>query len=398
MSGGIDIKNIKEIDFELSAICNAGCPVCKRRRDGHFAEFKQTYWSLEEVQRVFDVEILKNLNVLSICGNMGDAMGNPDIVDIIEWVREINPTCWINLRTNGAIGTPDQYKRLAELRTLITFGIDGVGEKNELYRVNAKWDKLLPNLLEFANNAEPWQKEIQFLMWAETLDQLIPIIDLAKRVGCGRLNLRIPFTHGEVTEVHDMKGRGSHFLTLSSHPLVQRLGSKLWNSVEFDTIRQEIVESDISAKELQLSDQLVKPRTVKKLKPYQPLPVVYREDELQRTKHITTQTCFSKNIKNNKNLKESNHSIYVTYNKLLMPCCMIPPVIGEFIHYSEGVNEGFHVEMLNKMYDIGFENFSLRDKTIKEVFESGVLHEFVYNDMENDKIFGLCKVNCGMCE
>jgi hypothetical protein len=263
--------------------------------------------------------------------------------------------------------------------------------------VNAKWERLLPNLLEFATHAESWQKEIQFLMWAETLDQLVPIIDLAKRINCGRINLRIPFTHGEVTEAHDMKGRGSHFLTLSSHPLVQRLGSKLWNNVEFDMIRQEIVESDISVKELQPSNQLVKPRAIKKFKPYTPLPVVYRSDELTRIKNITTQTCFSKNIKNNKNLKESNHSIYVTYDKMLMPCCMIPPAIGEFIKYSDGVQEGFHVEMLNRMHDIGFESFSLKDRTIKEIFESGVLHRFVYDDMENDKIFGLCKINCGMC-
>jgi hypothetical protein len=398
MSGGIDIKNIKEVDFELSSICNAGCPVCKRRRDGHFSEFKQTYWSLEEVQRVFDIEILENIEVLSICGNMGDAMGNPDIIPIIEWVRQINPTCWINLRTNGGIGTPDQYKRLAELRVLITFGIDGIGEKNELYRVNAKWERILPNLEEFARNAEPWQKEIQFLMWAETLDQLIPIIDLAKQIGCGRLNLRIPFTHGEKTEVHDMKGRGVHFLTLSEHPLVQKLGSKLWNDFEFDGIREEILQSDITASPLKTSDYQIKPRIIKKEKPYTPLPVAYRSDELDRVKDINKQTCFSKNIKNKEDVQQNNYSIYVTYNKMLMPCCMIPPVIGEFIKYSEDIQEGFHIEMMNRLYDIGFENFSLENKTIKQVFESGVLHKFVYDELEKNISFGLCKINCGVCK
>ena len=84
---------IRDIDFEISSLCNAGCSVCMRRRKGHYTEFSQTYWSVDEVKRVLDEDIIKNLLGFNVCGNFGDAMANPDVVDIIEWVRSINPTC-----------------------------------------------------------------------------------------------------------------------------------------------------------------------------------------------------------------------------------------------------------------------------------------------------------------
>ena len=75
---------IKMIDFEVSSICNAGCSVCMRRRDGHYSEFVSTYWSVADVKRVLDLDIVKNLGTITMCGNFGDAMGNPDIVEIVE--------------------------------------------------------------------------------------------------------------------------------------------------------------------------------------------------------------------------------------------------------------------------------------------------------------------------
>jgi hypothetical protein len=47
--------------------------------------------------------------------------------------------------------------------------------------------------------------------------------------------------------------------------------------------------------------------------------------------------------------------------------------------------------------DIGVENFSLKNKTLREVMDSGVLNKFVYNDLQNNNPFLLCKQHCGRC-
>ena len=50
------------------------------------------------------------------------------------------------------------------------------------------------------------------------------------------------------------------------------------------------------------------------------------------------------------------------------------------------------------MLEIGFEKFSLKNTTLKNIFNSGVLHEFVYNDLVNETPLKICKTICGKCE
>lgn len=389
---------IRDLDFEVSSLCNAGCPVCMRREKGNFTEFDQTYWKIEDVKRTIDLDLLKNLMGFNICGNFGDAMASPDIVKIVEWVRTHNQTCLINIRTNGGVGSVNDYKRLAELNVMMSFGIDGVGEKNELYRVNVKWDKLYENLKSFSESTNPHQTEIQFLLWSETADQITEIIDLAKEVNCDKLFLRKPYTHGEYTEVHDMKGRSTHFLTELKHPIVDLLTKKHWKYSEFDYLKKEIKESGVRSTELKLSDLAVTPRNCRTPKKYEFQEVVYWDYEIDILSTPTKQTCFSKNRDNPYDLNGDLYNIYITYDKMVMPCCMIPPEISNSINYMTGNESGFQREVLNKMNSIGFEKFSLDNHTLREIIDSGVLHELVYDDLINDKPFGLCKMHCGRCQ
>jgi hypothetical protein len=46
------------------------------------------------------------------------------------------------------------------------------------------------------------------------------------------------------------------------------------------------------------------------------------------------------------------------------------------------------------MSDLGFQNFSLEEKTLRDVFDNGILHNFVYDDLINNKGFKSCKNFC----
>lgn len=388
---------IRDIDFEVSSLCNAGCPVCMRRDRGHFTEFTQSYWRVEDVQKTVDLDILKNLIGFNICGNFGDAMASPDIVKIVEWVRTHNKTCSINIRTNGGVGSVNDYKRLAELNVMMSFGIDGVGDKNELYRVNVKWEKLYENLKAFSEVAHPYQTEIQFLLWSETADQITEIIDLAKEVNCDKLFLRKPFTHGDLTEAHDMRGRSTHFLTELKHPIVDLLTMKHWTLNDLDELKRSVIESGVDSTELIISDLSVKERIKKEKRKYEYQHVEFSQKEKDIINRVTKQTCFSKNRNNPKEVGESLYNIYITHDRMVMPCCMIPPEISNSINYMTGNETGFQREVLNKMFEIGFEKFSLENYTLREIVDSGVLHELVYNNLEDNNAFGICKMHCGIC-
>jgi hypothetical protein len=387
---------IRDIDFEASSMCNAGCSVCPRRRDGHYTEFTQTYWTLEDTKSIIDESIVRGLSGFNVCGNFGDGMANPEMADIIEWVRTINKTCSINIRTNAGVGKKRDYERLARAKTILSFGIDGIGKSNELYRVNAKWEKLYENFTAFCNIAEPWQKEIQFILWAETTDQLLGILDLAESAECEHLYLREPYTHGEFTEVHNIKGESTHFLTTIKHPDLQ-LVARRWHMSEYKELRELIIRANIPTTPLKTSDLSVKPNKCALRAPYTHTDVTFTQEELAELSSYKIQTCFSKNRDNLRDLTRSSYNIYLTHNKLLMPCCMIPPQISNAMTHYVGTETNYQKETLNKMLELGFESFSLKGKTLKEVINTGILRKFVYDDLESGKALGMCKVACGKC-
>lgn len=386
------------IDFEISSLCNAGCSVCMRRRDGHYSEFTQTYWSINDVKNHIDLEIIKNLKNLILCGNFGDAMGNPDVVKIVKYFRENNPNLPIHINTNGGIGNVEDFDELAQLGVHMIFGLDGLGEVNELYRVNVKWDKVLENLNSFISKASPDQLEIQFIMWDETTNQIIPIIEFIQSIGFGKLFLRRPYTTGIKTEVYNMRGESTHFLTEIKNLELENYLETLWDFNQLNELKSKLSKIDLKEKKLELSNFLIKPKRSFKKNTYKYNDVVFSETDIDKFKSITKQTCYSKNFSNPSNLSDNEFNVYITHDKLLMPCCMIPPNISNSIHHHSGEESPYQKEVLNKMLEIGFEKFSLKNTTLKNVFNSGVLHEFVYNDLINETPLKMCKTICGKCD
>jgi len=381
---------IRFIDFEISSICNAGCSVCPRRRFGHFTEFPHTYWSIEDTMKTIDPEIARNLIGLQFCGNFGDPMGNPDISKITKYFRENNEKVAIYVKTNGGIGDKESYREMANLGSIMTFGIDGYGEKNELYRVNVKWEKLMENLLEFSNNCNQDQLEIQFIMWNETTDQILPIIDLIREIGIGTLYLRKPFTTGIKTEVFNMKGQSTHFLTEIVDSRLFKYFNTVWKYEDLNKLKNEIIDLKLENPILEKSDLKVYPREERERRTYQ-----YSEIEsIEESDTGSCQTCFSKNFKNPYNLMGEVYNIYITHNKFLMPCCYLPPGISNEMFFSSGNESPEQKQILNKMSDLGFQNFSLEEKTLRDVFDNGILHNFVYDDLINNKGFKSCKNFC----
>jgi len=386
------------LDFEISSICNAGCPVCPRGSAGRYSDFTQTYWTIDDVKTHIDLEIIQNLKILILCGNFGDPMGNPDVVKIVRYFKENNPNISININTNGGIGKPSDFAELANLDVNMIFGLDGLGEINELYRVNVKWDKVLQNLNSFASKSSPNQLGIQFLMWAETTNQIIPMIDLIKSIGFGRLWLRRPFTTGNKTEVFNILGQSTHFLTEVKKPELEKYLETNWDFNQLDNLKMELSKIESIESLLELSNFSPKPIHKWPKNDYKKSDVVFKEEDVSKFNSIINQTCYSKNKSNPYNLLDSDFNVFITHNKLLMPCCMIPPQISNSIHHHTEVESPTQKEVLNKMQEVGFDKFSLKNSTLKNVFNSGVLHEFVYNDLVNETPLKMCKTICGKCE
>ena len=390
-----DFRLIREIDFELSSICNANCPVCPRTEDGYLSDFEQTYWDLNEVKRVLDIGILKNLTGFNICGNYGDPMGNPDIVNIVKWVRSHNDKCKIHIRTNGGIGSIIQYEELGKLNVLITFGIDGIGEKNNLYRVGVNWKKLNDNITAYGKYSQPANLRLQFLLWNETVDQIIPIINYAKSLNVGSLHLRRPFKRGDDTVVYNKKGKPKHYLTILNHPLSESIMDTEWELKNFDSLIEKVSSLNIPTTKLVIPKNFIRPSKKISKKEYKHIDFEFSEDEKHNSSVLE---CISKNVCDPKDLKNSAFNIFITYDKLLLPCCYFPPMLKQSTFRTLGNEYNYEKEVLNKIEKIGLEEFSLKNKTIKDIFKNEVLQKFFYNNMEKNESFVFCKISCGKCD
>lgn len=397
---------ITHLDFELSSLCNAGCPVCSRRQHGQFAPFEQTYWRFEDVKRVVGLDLLKQLKFFNVCGNFGDGMGNPEIVQIAEWVKSNNPNCTFHISTNGGIGSVEDYKKLAELGVQITFGIDGYGDKNELYRINAKWNKVYENIttyskvftrLHLLSKVHKDGFRLQFLLWDQTLDQIIPIVKMCKDLNISKFYPIKPYTQGQYTRGYNMKGEYTHSLTYTDSELNNFLSKKTWLLDEYDDLLKELVKYDTVAKPLvtePLEDTV--PFFGKRTK-YKPKKVKFTKKQKKKIKSIKYQGCYSYNTFNPFDLTKESYNLYITYNGYLMPCCMIPPEYSISINHSQGTEQPHQVEILNEVVKLGLENFSLKTKSISEVFNTGILHKLVYDKFKEGNQFAFCKTTCGKC-
>jgi MoaA/NifB/PqqE/SkfB family radical SAM enzyme len=142
-----EIQVIRHVHLEISSLCNARCPLCPRNfygfpyNDG-YVEHNMT---LSEAHKIFAPDFLQQLREMDINGNFGDAVMNPDTVDIVRYFKQHNPNLQIRITTNGSARTREFWKDLASLDVKIIFSIDGLEDTHHLYRQNTKYKTVLKN-------------------------------------------------------------------------------------------------------------------------------------------------------------------------------------------------------------------------------------------------------------
>lgn len=161
----IEYDKIKIVEIEASSYCNAACPLCPRNIFGYPYEngYTPTHLTLSQIKKIFEPSFVQQLNSILFEGNLGDALMNPELCQIIEFLKRINPDLKITVNTNGSLGTKALYENLAALDVKIVFGIDGLEDKHSIYRRNTNWHKIISNAKHFISfNGNAVWKMIKF--------------------------------------------------------------------------------------------------------------------------------------------------------------------------------------------------------------------------------------------
>lgn len=156
-------KQIKELDIEHSALCNAACPSCTRElKPGDYSWFNQSYLPVEFYSETIPGEVLANLDTIFFSGMVGDPCAAPNFLEVCKAIKQRAPHINIKVSTNGGMRNPEWWAELATILgkgSWVRFAIDGLEDTNHIYRVNVRWNKVVENSKAFidAGGEAEWQ-------------------------------------------------------------------------------------------------------------------------------------------------------------------------------------------------------------------------------------------------
>jgi MoaA/NifB/PqqE/SkfB family radical SAM enzyme len=125
------------------------------------------------------------LDSLGLTG-LGETLLYPDLVELIDYIRERNKGIYIFISTNAQPSdAPRLVDALADKIDALQISIDGIGEVFEKVRRNSDWEKYLGNVREIVRVTAGRRARPKFNMVVlkDNCDQMPDVVRLAKETG-----------------------------------------------------------------------------------------------------------------------------------------------------------------------------------------------------------------------
>jgi len=178
-------QKIQVLHLEPTDACNAACPQCLRETDITFDKNDLHHLTVEQIKSIVDVDTIKNLNKMFMCGTYGDPAAGKHTLEIYRYFRKINPTITLGMNTNGGLRSTAWWTELGQLlntqKDYAIFSIDGLADTNHIYRVNVDYKKVINNAQAFirAGGNAHWE----MLVFEHNQHQVDLAKNLAKELG-----------------------------------------------------------------------------------------------------------------------------------------------------------------------------------------------------------------------
>lgn len=144
----MNINTVQNIELEITANCNAECPICARTNLG-MPLSGNTELTLSDIKSIFHSRELTEDKDISLCGTLGDPIVNPECLEIVRYLSEMG--AYVSMSTNGGYRTEAWWAELANIpRVFVTFAVDGFENTNHIYRVNVAWKVVERNMRAYA--------------------------------------------------------------------------------------------------------------------------------------------------------------------------------------------------------------------------------------------------------
>lgn len=149
------INQLQSVHVEISNRCQASCPMCSRNIHGGVANplLKESDWSIADFKKIFTLQIQKQINKITFCGNFGDPLLNNDFIKMLDYIKDDN--IYVDIHTNGSLRSQNFWKELPShlpAAHKVVFAIDGLADTHSKYRIGTDFNKILQNAKTFIHN------------------------------------------------------------------------------------------------------------------------------------------------------------------------------------------------------------------------------------------------------
>ena len=219
-------KDIKTLHLEVTDKCNAACPMCARNINGgeDNPQLPNVELSRADVEVMFSIDFVKQLDRMYMCGNYGDPIAARDTLEIFQYFRDHNPKMTLSLHTNGSAKTPEWWTKLAHVlgpKGYVVFSVDGLEDTNHLYRQNTVFSKIMSNAQAFidAGGRARWD----YIVFAHNEHQVEEAEALATKMGFEKFQFKksarfFSNASGVTKEMHQSANRKGMQTTLLQPP------------------------------------------------------------------------------------------------------------------------------------------------------------------------------------
>jgi MoaA/NifB/PqqE/SkfB family radical SAM enzyme len=338
------LNEITSLHVELSSNCQASCPMCARN---HHGGQENPLLQVADIDtdlfvQILPAEFIKQLHNITMCGNYGDPLLNNNLIEIIEYVVLANPTIKIDVHTNGSLRSKTWWTRLAKAlpeKHLVQFGIDGLEDTHELYRIGTDFNKIIENAKTFISAG-----------------------------GRARWNF-ITFRHNE----HQLEQARTMAKSLGFESFYEKQTSRFIGNPWFDAVDKNGAVTHRLENPTEQKLVFIDRKTVEN----------YRE--VLKTAKIVCEV-------------EETKSIYVDALGYLYPCCFVgaTPYLhsrpDQLVHSYRQDSQASLNAVLDKFG--GLEQFNLRNRSIEEIVNSAEW-QTVWDESFKDNTLHVCARTCG---
>lgn len=189
------LPNPKNLQFELSNVCNLHCLGCIRT-DNTLSAVKTaignpTYLSLDTFYKIISSKELDSVECLHFCGRIDDPLAHPFLLQILQCAINFKPFKII-IHTNGSLRNSEYWKKLGNLfkdtKHTVLFNIDGLEDTNHIYRQGSVWSNIIDNAKSYISTGA--EATWQFIEFPWNKHQILEAFEFSKQLGFTGFNVR----------------------------------------------------------------------------------------------------------------------------------------------------------------------------------------------------------------